>query len=92
MVLFIKRAQSLRLLFVSSSPRLYASSLILMRHTNLSRKRCGRSKTRGSKLTWDSLEMNQKSRSLARVARSANKPLVPTRNGEAPLLAAQRRR
>ncbi len=25
-------------------------------------------------------------------AHSANKPLVPTRNGEAPLLAAQRRR
>jgi hypothetical protein len=43
-------------------------------------------------LTWDSLEMNQKSRSLARVVRSANKQLVPTRNGEAPLLAAQRRR
>ena len=27
-----------------------------------------------------------------RMALSPNKPLVPTRNGEAPLLAAQRRR
>jgi hypothetical protein len=36
--------------------------------------------------------MNQKSRSMEARAHSANKPLVPTRNGEAPLLAAQRRR
>jgi hypothetical protein len=28
----------------------------------------------------------------ASVSKEANKPLVPTRNGEAPLLAAQRRR
>jgi hypothetical protein len=31
-------------------------------------------------------------RELVHLIMSANKPLVPTRNGEAPLLAAQRRR